>query len=147
MSRTLTVANSVLTLAAPDLGIGPVQMQGFATDDAFDTPAVKPVEVLIGVDGRKSSGYVAYLVPFKFMLQADSPSVDIMDAIKQGMDAIQEDVELFGSLSAPSLGKLWTFNNGSLTSTKPTPQGKKLMQMLDFEITFRSIITALTAAP
>jgi hypothetical protein len=143
MARTLTNANSVLTLTCSDLDIGPVQMQGFAADEMFDTTEVKPVEVLVGVDGKKSQGYVAFLVPFKFTLQADSLSIDIMDALQEAQEAAQEAYEISMSLSAPGLGKLWTFNNGSLTSFKKTPGGKKLMQPQTFELTFEKMISSV----
>lgn len=143
MARTLTTANSVLTLTVPALGIGPVQIQGFATDDAFDTPDVKPVETMVGVDGQKSAGFVAYLVPFTFILQADSTSIDVMDAIQEGISVLQDDVEITMSLESPALGKLWTGTQGSLTSYKPTPQGKKLLGPQKFEIVFRRIITSV----
>jgi hypothetical protein len=140
---TLTVANSVLTLSCPDLDIGPVQIQGFAADDAFDTTEVKPAEVLVGVDGKKSEGFVAFLVPFKFTLQADSPSVAIMDALQEAQELAQDVYELAVSLSAPGLGKLWTFNNGTLTSFKKAPAGKKLMQPQMYEITFEKMISSV----
>jgi hypothetical protein len=118
-------------------------MQGFAADEMFDTTEVKPVEVLVGVDGKKSQGYVAFLVPFKFTLQADSLSIDIMDALQEAQEAAQEAYEISMSLSAPGLGKLWTFNNGSLTSFKKTPGGKKLMQPQTFELTFEKMISSV----
>ncbi len=140
---TLTVANSVFTLSCPDLDIAPVQIQGFATDDAFDTTAVKPVETIIGVDGRMSKGFVAFTVPFKFMLQADSPSILIMDAIQEAQEIKQEAFTLYASIVAPGLGKLWTFSNGGLTGYKKTPQAKKLMGPLDYEITWEKVISAV----
>lgn len=143
MARTLTTFNSVLTLSCSDLDIRPVQIQGFETDDAFDMLAVKPVEVKIGVDGLKSSGYVAYVVPFKFILMATSPSIDVMDTIAEGIQALGDDVAIGISLESPALGKLWTMQNGSLTSYKPGPQGKKLLGPLDYEITFRRIISSV----
>ena len=143
MARTLTAANSVLTLTCSALGIGPVQIQGFATDDAFDTPAVKPVEAICGVDWQKSSGYVPYLVPFRFILQATSSSVDVMDAIKEGLDALTDDADIEMSLESPALGKLWTFQNGSLTSIKPTPQAKRMLGPQEYEITFENVISSV----
>src|SRR5579872_6027070 len=98
MARTLGTFNSVLTLSATALDILGVQIQGFATDDAFDTTNVKPIEVMVGVDGQKSSGYVAYLVPFKFILQANSTSIDLMNAIIGGIQALGDDVEINCSL-------------------------------------------------
>ena len=141
--RTLTAANSVLTLTVPDLDIGPVQIQGFATDDAFDTAEVKPAEVMVGVDAKKSEGFTAFLVPFHFFLQADSPSVDIMDAIEESQEAAHETYEIGISLSAPGLTKLWTFTNGTITSFPKTPAGKKLMQPQKYEITFEKMVSSV----
>lgn len=143
MARTLTNANSVLTLAVGDLDIGPVQLQGFGTNDMFDTIAIKSAEVMVGVDGVKSQGYIAFLVPFKFTLQADSLSIDIMDAIQEAQEAARETYELSMSLSAPGLGKLWTFINGTLTEFKKTPKGEKLMQAQSYEVTFGKMISSV----
>lgn len=143
MARTLTNANSVLTLTCSDLGIGPVQIQGFATDDMFDTPEVKPAEVMVGVDAKKSQGYVPFLVPFDFTLQADSTSIDIMDALQEAQEAVNETFEISVSLSAPGLGKLWTFQNGTLTSFKKTPVGKKTLGPQKYQITFEKMISSV----
>ena len=143
MARTLTNANSILTLAVGDLDIGPVQLQGFGTNDMFDTTAIKSAEVMVGVDGVKSQGYIAFLVPFKFTLQADSLSIDIMDAIQEAQEAARETYELSMSLSAPGLGKLWTFINGTITEFKKTPKGEKLMQAQSYEITFEKMISSV----
>ena len=143
MARTLTNANSILTLAVGDLDIGPVQLQGFGTNDMFDTTAIKSAEVMVGVDGVKSQGYIAFLVPFKFTLQADSLSIDVMDAIQEAQEAAQETYELSMSLSAPGLGKLWTFINGTITEFKKTPKGEKLMQAQSYEVTFGKMISSV----
>lgn len=143
MARTLTNANSILTLAVGDLDIGPVQLQGFGTNDMFDTTAIKSAEVMVGVDGVKSQGYIAFLVPFKFTLQADSLSIDVMDAIQEAQEAARETYELSMSLSAPGLGKLWTFINGTITEFKKTPKGEKLMQAQSYEITFGKMISSV----
>ena len=143
MARTLTNANSILTLAVADLDIGPVQLQGFGTNDMFDTTAIKSAEVMVGVDGVKSQGYIAFLVPFKFTLQADSLSIDVMDAIQEAQEAAQETYELSMSLSAPGLGKLWTFINGTITEFKKTPKGEKLMQAQSYEVTFGKMISSV----
>lgn len=143
MARTLTNANSILTLAVGDLDIGPVQLQGFGTNDMFDTTAIKSAEVMVGVDGVKSQGYIAFLVPLKFTLQADSLSIDVMDAIQEAQEAARETYELSMSLSAPGLGKLWTFINGTITEFKKTPKGEKLMQAQSYEITFGKMISSV----
>jgi Tail fiber protein gp32 len=140
---TLTVANSVLTLTCAPLGIGPVQMQGYATDDAFDTMNVKPVEAIVGVDGNMSYGFTAFLVPFKLILQADSPSIPIMDAIEEAQETVLEAFPMNISLAAHGLGKLWTFTKGVITDFKKTPQGKKLMGPQSYEITFNKMISSV----
>ena len=72
-------ANSEFTLFIPAVSAGPVVLQGYAVDDAFDTANVKPAEAKMGVDGRKSSGYTPYLTVMKVHLMPDSPAVAIFD--------------------------------------------------------------------
>lgn len=53
---TLTSANAVLLIGINSLYTTPQQIQGFATDDAFVTEVVTPVEMKMGVDGVLSAG-------------------------------------------------------------------------------------------
>lgn len=147
MSRTITSANSIFTLV---VGAGqtavftaPIQVQGFATDDAFDIEDANPVEVRKGVDGKKSSGYTPYMTKMSIHLQADSPSIDLFDAWLAAMDAIQEDITADGSIYIPSVGKVYTMLNGSITRVSKMPPNKKVLEPQVYEITWDRVIPAL----
>lgn len=140
--RTITSANASFTLSIPDVFPVPVPIEGFSTDDAFDTENVVPTEAIMGVDGNLSTGFTPYPVKLKFVLQADSLSNDVMDQWRQAMDAAKESFEANATIISPGVGKVWNFIKGSLTGVMPTPQGKKVMQPQTYEITFKQLISA-----
>ena len=139
---TLTVANIAFTISVPDVFPVPFPVQGFSQDDVVEFPEVKPTEVLMGVDRRKSSGYVAHLIPLRITLQADSPSIFFFERWWQTLDQVTDDLPASASIISQSLGKAWAFSNGTLTSYPPGPQGKKLFQPQRFELMFESVIVA-----
>lgn len=136
---TLTSANSEFVLNIPGVFAGPVVLQGYATDDAFGSEDVNPVEAKIGVDGKKSSGYTPYLVKMMIHLQADSPAMAIFDQWNGAIQATQDDLTASGTIYSPSLNLAWSLNNGSLTRFKPVPDAKKIFEARSFEITFESV--------
>lgn len=143
MSNTITSANASLTLNVPGVFPIPVPIEGFSTDDAFDTENVTPNETLMGVDGTLSGGYTPYPVKQKIVLQADSASLSVFDQWRQAMDQAKEAYPASMTIVAPSIGKVFTFLQGFLTGSMPAPPGKKVLQPQTFEITFQSV----TAAP
>lgn len=139
---TLTSANSKMSLSVPDVFPVPQAIQGYSTDDAFDTDSVAPNEVLMGVDGKLSGGYTPYPVKLKIVLQADSPSIAVFDQWRQAMDQATDSFVGNLTIVAPSLGKIFTFTRGFLTGATPTPPGKKVFQPQNFEVTFQSVVAA-----
>lgn len=146
MARTITSANStfILTVGAGATAVftAPIQVQGYATDDAFDIEDANPVEVRKGVDGKKSSGYTPYMVKQSIHLQADSPSIDLFDAWLSAMDAIREDITCNGSIEIPSVGKIYTLVNGSMTRVSKMAPNKKVLEPQTFEIVWDKVIPA-----
>ena len=140
---SLTVANSAFTMDVDSPALPTTLiMQGYTADDAFDVENIAPNEVMTGVDGRLSGGYVYVPVKLKFTLQADSPSIFSMDTWWQSMGANKDSFTANATIVAPSLGKVWTFTKGFLTGYKPIPSGKKLFQGQAYEITFERMIAA-----
>lgn len=136
----ITSANSEFTLTIPGVFSGPVILQGYAVDDAFDTANVKPAEAKIGVDGRKSSGFTPYLVPMKIHFMADSPSIDIFDQWLGALNAARDDLPASqGSIWSSSLGKAWALTNGTLTESSVVPNAKKLFEAQEYEITWEAV--------
>ncbi len=139
---SITSANAVLTLAVPPLFPVPQQIQGFATDDIYDIPQIKSVEVQMGVDGVLSAGFVYIQIPQEITLQADSDSNDFFDTWWTQMQAAQDVYAASGIIKLPSIATKFTQINGFLTGYKPAPGAKKLLQPRKYEITWERIAPA-----
>jgi len=135
--KTITSANSSLVLVVPQVFPVPVVVQGYAADDAFMTEAVDAAEAQMGVDGLMSAGFTPFITKFGITLQADSPSVDQFEV---WLGAQQARKDLFfaaaGTLVLPSLQKSYIFTKGALTRITPVPPGKKVLQPVNYEISW-----------
>lgn len=140
---TITSANSVFTLTVAGLYPSPVQLRGYATDRAFTTEAVDLAEVQMGVDGRMTAGFVPNPVKQTVTLQADSPSKDIFTGLIQAMKTAREIYWISGSISLPSTGEVFTLRRGILTNAKQIPDAQKVLQPVDYQITWESVDRSL----
>ena len=140
---TITSANSVFTIVVPGLFPAPVQLRGYATDRAFTTEAVDLAEVQMGVDGRMTAGFVTNPVKQTITLQADSPSKDIFTALIQAMKTAREVYFVSGSIALPSTGEAFTLTRGILTNAKQIPDAQKVLQPVDYVITWESVNRSL----
>jgi len=143
-NRTITAANSILLLSVQSVFPVPVQLQGFATDDVFDTEGVQSVETMMGVDGRLSAGFTPAPIVQNFSLQADSPSNDIIEAWYLAMQSLREAFVATGSITLPATRRAYVLRRGFLTNYMPTPAGKKVLQPRRFTITWEGITSAPT---
>lgn len=140
---TITSANSVFTIVVPGLFPAPVQLRGYSSDKAFTTEAVDLAEVQMGVDGRMTAGFVPNPVKQTVTLQADSPSKDIFTALIQAMKAAREVYFMSGSIALPSTGEAFTLTRGILTNAKQIPDAQKVLQPVDYVITWESVNRSL----
>lgn len=140
---TITSANSVFTLVIPGLFPAPVQLRGYATDKAFATEATDFAEVQMGVDGRMTAGYIPMPTKQTITLQADSSSRDIFTALIQAMKTAREVFYLSGSIALPSTGESFTLTRGILTNAKQIPDAQKVLQPMDYIITWESVNRSL----
>lgn len=136
---TITSANSVLMLMIPRVFPVPQLIQGYSTDDAFATGTIKVSESMMGVDGKKSTGYIPSMVEMEITLQADSPSISFFESWQAGRKVLREDLQAAGTLSLPSVGKSYVMVNGSLEDYSPAPDGKKVLQPRKFKIVWESV--------
>jgi hypothetical protein len=142
MARTLTAANSVLLLGIVGLFDVPQQLQGFGTEDIFDTDAIEPAETMMGVDGRLSGGFVPKPIVQNITLQADSASNLIFETWYQAQQTVREIYYATGAISLPSLNRKYVMVRGILTSTTVTPTAKKVMQPRKYGITWERVTGA-----
>lgn len=143
MDTTITSANSVYTLIVPGLFPVPVQLQGYSSDRAFTTDAVDLAEVNMGVDGRMTAGYTPNPVKQTITLQADSPSKDIFTALIQAMKTAREIYYIQGTIALPSTGESFVMTRGVLTNAKQIPDAQKVLQPVDYVITWERVDRSL----
>lgn len=139
---TITAANSEYILTIPLVFAVAQPLDRYATDDAFDTEDVSPVEAKMGVDGKKSSGFTPFLTKQIIHLQADSDAIFVFDTWLQAMEQVREDFPASGSIILPAVGKIVTLTNGSLTRAKKLPDVKKLLEPQSYEITWERVTVA-----
>lgn len=143
METTITSANSVFTLLVASLFPVPVQLRGYASDRAFTTEAIDLAEVQMGVDGRMTAGYTPNPVKQTITLQADSPSKDIFTTMIQAMKTSREIFYISGTIALPSTGESFTMTRGILTNAKQIADAQKVLQPMDYVITWERIDRSL----
>lgn len=141
-NASLTVSNSVIMLVIADLFPIPQQLQGYSADDVFSTEAVDSVEVVMGVDGQLSAGWMPTPKKQTFVLQADSASSLMFDAWQQAQEAVRDAFVAEAFITLPSLGRTYVCHKGFLTNYMPIPDARKILQPRRFQITWESIVGA-----
>jgi hypothetical protein len=139
---SITSADAVLTFTQAVLFSTPQQLQNFAVDDIYDTDQIKSIEAQMGVDGNLSFGFVFVPVMQNFNLMADSPSISIFEQIFGAQQAAKTVYPINGSILLPSLGKKYIMTNGGLSGYKPTPDAKRVLQAMKFQVTWQSVLPA-----
>lgn len=140
---TITSANSVFTLIIPSLYPVPQVLKGYATDDAFTVDTVDVAETMMGVDGKMSAGFTPFVIPMAIALQADSPSIAVFDFWLGAMKVAKEVYPANGTILLPGTGRSYTLTNGILTKVKLLPDAKKVLQPVQYTITWEAINPAL----
>lgn len=141
-NSTITSANSIFTLVVAGLFPSPVQLHGYSSDKAFITDPLDLAEVNMGVDGRMTAGYTPNPTKQTISLQADSPSRDIFTAMIQATKTAREVFYISGNIVLPATGEAFTLTRGILTTGKQIPDAQKVLQAVDYVITWESVNAA-----
>ncbi len=137
--NTITSASAILALSVDGVFPTPVQLQGFAVDDIYDTDAIDPAEVLMGVDGIMSAGFVFVPVKQNYNLQADSPSNFLFEQWYLQQQSVAEVFFANGIITLQSVGRVYVMSKGVLSGYKPAPDAKKVLQPRKYAITWNSV--------
>lgn len=137
---TITSANSVFTLVVLDVFPVPLNIQGYAADDAFTVDSVDASETMMGVDGIMSAGFVPFITPMTISLQADSPSISLFDAWLAAEAAAKEVFFANATITLPSVKKSYVLTKGALKKIKQFPDAKKVLQPVQYGIDWQSVI-------
>ncbi|MEF3068042.1 phage tail fiber protein [Pandoraea apista] len=138
-TNTITAANSIFLLSVG--GIFPVaqQLQGFAADAAFAFDSVEPAEVVMGVDGNMSAGYVPYITVQTISIMPDSPSLSIFETWLQATNTTREVFYADAQITLPSIGRKFILSRGVLTSAKTAPDVKKVLGASEFKVSWNTV--------
>ena len=136
---TITSANSTLTLSIAGLAIVSKPIQGYMADAAFETDAVESVELVRGVDGGLSAGYIFNNSPMTISLMPDSPSNALFDQWGSGNKAARETYPASGLVTLTSIGTKYTLTNGYLMRYTPIPSARRVLQGRPFVIVWQDI--------
>lgn len=142
---TLTAANSVVSIAIPGVYNSPQTLQGYATDDAFSTGEVTNAEVQVGVDGQVSAGFVFNLIEMTFTFQPNSKSIAVFNNWSLANQAARETIAATGSISLPAIGYKYAGSNGYLTRAAVIPNVKKILQPVNYTVTWGTLAGAQTS--
>jgi len=140
---SITSANSIFTLVVAGLFPAPVQLHGYSSDRAFSNDAMALAEVNMGVDGRMTAGYTPTATVQTVTLQADSPSRDFFATIVAATKTLRDVYYLSGTITLPSTGETFTLTRGVLNTVKQIPDAAKVLQPVEYQITWESVNRAL----
>lgn len=140
---TITAANSQFFLAVG--GIFPIaqQLQGYAADAAFAFDSVDPAETVMGVDGLMSAGYTPYMTIQTINIMPDSPSLSIFETWLAANNTAREVFFANATIVLPAINRKYTLTRGVLTGAKAAPDVKKVLQAVEYKITWQNVSPAL----
>lgn len=139
-ASTITSANAVVTLTVPGLFDVPVRLFGFGPDNAWETASVVTTETQIGVDVRKTAGLVFNPVKHTYSFQADSPSVQVFEAIYAAQYAIRDLYYLTMTFNIPATGQAYIGNKGTLEDYNAIPSAGKVLKVREFSVSYLNIL-------
>lgn len=123
---TLTAANSVIMVRCSGVYDNYVTMKGFQADNAWAFGDAAIGETRMGVDGKQSGGYTPHEVDWTLYLEANSPSIAIMEAVRKDFNSNMETRKIDIIVELPSVKKRYT-GSGFLTNLTGGATGQKLL--------------------
>ena len=136
---SITAANAIFSLSINKLITAPQILYGFAADDIFDTESLEIGEVMMGVDGFLSAGYVHTPVKQTISLMADSPSMRLFEDWYKAQQASGEIYFAQGNVTLSSINRQYILTKGVMTNYSPISDVKKLLQPRKFSLVWESV--------
>ncbi|WP_233867104.1 phage tail fiber protein [Paraburkholderia adhaesiva] len=142
---TITSANSAFSLAVTNLYPAPQSIQGYAADDAFSAEAIELAEIVMGVDGHMSGGFIFNPTLLKVAIMPDSPSMPVFENWMTYQRTAREVFYANGSIAVPSISRKYTLLNGILRSGNPIVNAKRVLEYVSYVIAFERIVGESTS--
>jgi hypothetical protein len=138
---SITSVNAVFALSVPNV-FSATQLQGFAADDIFGTDPVELNEVVMGVDGILSAGYVKMPIRQGISLQADSTSIQYFEQWRAAMQAANDVYFANATITLVSIGRKYTCTQGALGTYPVLSDAGRTLKPRRFTITWQAIVAA-----
>ena len=135
----ITSSNSVFMLSITNLYPVAQRLTKFAADAMFATESIETAQVGKGADGNMFAGYTPYNTPQRITIMPDSPQLQMFLQWLASMKATNSIITAGGTLAIPSIGNKWTLTTGVLTRAPSIPTAKKVLDPMEFEITWDSV--------
>lgn len=123
---TLTSANAVIMLRCKGVYDNYVTLQGFQADNAWGFGDAAIGETRMGVDGKQSGGYTPHEVDWTLYLEANSPSIEVMENIRKDFNANMETRQIDITVEVAAIKKRYS-GSGFLTNLTGGAAGQKLL--------------------
>jgi hypothetical protein len=135
---SISSANAILTLSIAGL-FGPTQIQQWASDEFYATDPIEATEVLMGIDGTLSGGFVWSAVPQTISLQANSTSRYFFETWWGAQKQIQDAYPANGLLILPGPNTKYTLVNGFMTTIDVMPSAGKILRPRKYRIMWNTV--------
>ena len=141
--NTITSANAVFLLSVGLIYPVAQRIEGFAADSAWAFDAVNNAEIVQGIDGQVSAGWIPHLSPMTITLQPDKSGYPIFDTWFTTEEMMREKIWADGEITIASIGKKFQLSDGVLSSVSPVPDGKKVLGPMTYKVTWGSVFPSL----
>lgn len=142
---TIESSNTTCAFTIPGVFTTPQTLAQFAADDVQGSDPIETAEVIMGVDGTQSQGFIYQSIRQRWFFAPNSPSVDIFDNWYLAQKLAGAAFSAFAVFTQPSLNRKFLCNNGALSLYQPMADGKKILQTRTMQITWQEVFPAQIA--
>jgi hypothetical protein len=136
---TLSVPNIVIQLSVPQL-VSLTTLTGFAPDDIYTIETVDNVELVMGLDGILSAGWMPAPRTIIFKQMANSPTASFFTQWDQGQQLARDVYPAQGIITYPGLGYQVNLVQGFLGAQHFLPDAAKILQPQTFRISWQNVL-------
>lgn len=138
----ITAADSIYTITIDLIYPTPQALQGYMADAAFASDAVEQAQVVMGVDGRMSHGWVPNPTVQTVSIMPDSPSQGLFENWIQAQQTSRQILVANATIIIPGIGRAYTLTRGVLTQGKIMPDVNRVLAGTPFQITWERVTSA-----
>ena len=118
--NTITAANTKIDFSCEGIYDTPIQLTGAQSDAFLSLGDVTVAQTRLGVDGKQSAGWLPHETPITVSLEANSPSIQVMENVSNALDRDSETRLCTITVSYPSVKRRQVFSGYMVTKSGGT---------------------------